>query len=378
MSRSSVAGRSPSTGGAVGHGLPSTLPIAGVLGKRHERELDGCHVDGARCRLAAGADRGRAAAQGDDGERELLRPVGTNAAVRLPRRESGSGAWADSRPRRRARACSRASCRRPSRCAGTRAPRTAIPSATGSPSPRWSLLRRSARGPPGGASVRPGRTNRRHREGRRRHVRPRTARAGRDPRPTQRGGTGTAGRPGARRRARPRPRGGGDERALPGRAPSPPTRGARRGGRASERGRAARSLEARLRKAVGIDLVMGRERRAVVGSEVLPYQRMVDRRRPLVVRGARVGTQAVVQPRDVAGSHAAESLIPAGERLALPTSRLRSTGSPARQHSLVGREMAPPDGLRGSEDCPPATRRPRDEGGTVAPDTDRRASCRPT
>ena len=31
-------------------------------------------------------------------------------------------------------------------------------------------------------------------------------------------------------------------------------------------------------KAVGIDLVMGRERRAVVGGEVLPYQWMVDRR----------------------------------------------------------------------------------------------------
>ena len=58
--------------------LAKHLPIAGVLGKSHERELDGCHVDGARCRLAGGADRGRAAAQGDDGERKLLRPVGTD------------------------------------------------------------------------------------------------------------------------------------------------------------------------------------------------------------------------------------------------------------------------------------------------------------
>ena len=39
-------------------------------------------------------------------------------------------------------------------------------------------------------------------------------------------------------------------------------------------------------KAVGIDLAMGRERRAVVGGEVLPYQRMVDRRRPLDPRVA--------------------------------------------------------------------------------------------
>ena len=58
--------------------LAKPLPVAGVLGERHERELDGCHVDGARRRLAAGADRGRAAAQGDDGERKLLRPVGTD------------------------------------------------------------------------------------------------------------------------------------------------------------------------------------------------------------------------------------------------------------------------------------------------------------
>ena len=67
-------------------------------------------------------------------------------------------------------------------------------------------------------------------------------------------------------------------------------------------------------EALGIALAVGRERRAVVGGEVLEDQRMVDRRRPLEPRVARVRAQAVVEPRGVAGSHAAESLIPAGER----------------------------------------------------------------
>ncbi len=58
--------------------LAESLVVAGVLGERHERELDGRHVDRAGCCLAAGADRRRAATQADDGEREFLRPVGTD------------------------------------------------------------------------------------------------------------------------------------------------------------------------------------------------------------------------------------------------------------------------------------------------------------
>jgi hypothetical protein len=54
----------------------------------------------------------------------------------------------------------------------------------------------------------------------------------------------------------------------------------------------------------------------------------------------------VIEPSGVAGSHASESLIPAGERLALTTSAAGLTGSLVRQHSLVGQELAPPDGLR--------------------------------
>src|SRR4051812_29138861 len=93
---------------------------------------------------------------------------------------------------------------------------------------------------------------------------------------------------------------------------------------------------------------MGRERRTVVRDEVLAHQRMIDRRRPLGPRVARVGAQEVIQACSVTGSHAAECLIPVCERFALTTSTAGSTRSLTRQHSRVGREMAPPDGLWGS------------------------------
>ena len=68
------------------------------------------------------------------------------------------------------------------------------------------------------------------------------------------------------------------------------------------------------RQTVGIGLAMERERRAVVGDEVLEHQRVVDRRRPLDAWDMLVGAQSVIETGDVAGSHGRESPTPGRSR----------------------------------------------------------------
>ena len=298
-----------------------------------------------RCRLAAGADRGRAAAQGDDGERELLRPVGTDKpcdgrVVEAGQEPGPIAARVGERERVREH--------RAGVPVDVAVPALRVPPPRPPRDPRHHdggcfASRRGAhpaervrdRVVPVDAIAQPGNATRGHVQLEREQTPGRPSGAEQEPPAVP--AHGDAHDPGREVEEARQPL----QVELPGCRRVAPGEEVERRSLDGRPGR--RKLDCW--KAVGIDLAMGRERRAVVGGEVLPYQRMVDRRRPLVVRGARVGAQSVVEPRGVAGSHAAESLIAGGERLALTTSAAGLTGSRTRQLSLVGQELAPPDGF---------------------------------
>ncbi len=290
---------------------PKPLVVAGTLGERHERELDRRHVDRAGCRLAAGAECGRAGAEGHDGERKLLRPVGANQPC------DGRVGEAGQEPGQIAARFGEGECVREHRAGvpvevpepALRVPPARPPRDPGDHDGRGVAgcrgsdvaERMSQRVIPVDAIAQPGDATRRQIQLEREQ---------------------TAGRPGGAKQEPPAVPAHGDahdpgreveEAGEPFQVEWPRNRSVAPCEEVDRRSADERPCRRQLDrgKAVWIDLAMGRERRAVVGGEVLPYQRMVDRQRPIDSRDVTVGAQTVVQPRGVAGSHAAESLIAA-------------------------------------------------------------------
>ena len=117
VSRWSVSGRSPLTGGAVGHG-PRSSPRRRRAGERHEPKLDRRRVHRA---LAASPPCPMPARRRPSVRWRAETPASRrhdepcDGGVRKAGEQSGP--WPPTRP---ARGCSRASCRHPSTCAGTR------------------------------------------------------------------------------------------------------------------------------------------------------------------------------------------------------------------------------------------------------------------